>query len=238
MISVPTLSSNLIVIPARMASKRFPGKPLALVDGIPMILRTFRAAKQASSKVMVTTCDKEIAGFCAEHDIPWLPSDDDHRNGTERAAALVLRAADMDPEDPVIVWQVDEPFVNPEDVRCLFGVLEEYCIEPGKPDIATLIAPLPEDFDDGNTVKVALSKGVCHWFSRQEISLKHAHVGVYGFKSKTTLLKAASCTATDLSMYESLEQLTWIENGMSIAGLEVIKYPRSINTPEDLKCSK
>jgi len=236
-ISAHTLNSSPIIIPARLASSRFPGKPLALINGEPMLLHTYRAACKVSSNVMVGTCDEEIGQLCIDHDIQWYPTPRSCPNGTKRAAIVAQRHIARNScfsGCPVVVWQVDEPFVNPDDVKALFSLLREYCTDPRNPNIATLVAPaFLKDMLDVDVVKAVVSNTICHWFSRAAIG-RNAHVGIYGFRDYSIMEEATNLVPSWLSKMESLEQLTWIEAGMSIVGLEIKEAPKSINSPEDL----
>lgn len=224
---------RLIVIPARMASRRLPGKPLVRIAGRSLLEWTVRAARRVPGAcVAVTSPDREICHEAALIGCQWMPSSDRHPAGTYRAAEIVERAR-LPKDSAVVVWQVDEPLVHPGDVSGLFDWLLSGPFRRRK--IGTLVAPID---DEGrkhpDTVKVAVSLDRCHWFSRAPLLGSMAHVGVYGFAPEA-LLELVEIPPSGLAEEESLEQLTWIEAGWEIAALSVPELPPSVNAPEDLE---
>ena len=222
---------TIIIIPARMGSSRFPGKPLAPVNGIPLVHWTYNQARRLSNLVIVATPDREIAHYCEKNNLAWRPTMIHHPTGTHRAAEVIRQMRDgaVGQKDLVINWQVDEPFVDPNDVaqfnrrfgfKTLFGELRDHLLF------------------DSNLVKVAVGdQNRCLWFSRAPMRGAKEHIGVYGFEA-SKLIELEKIEPTSLSKAESLEQLTWIEKlpndwitGFPIEG----EIPLSINTPEDLE---
>lgn len=219
--------SSIIVIPARMASERYPGKPLVQVGKYPLLLRTYLRAKEVGAdNVIVTSPDKVIAQYCKFDEIPFYPSHIDLPTGTARVAEI---ANTMKKEFDVYVnWQVDEPTVDPTDVRTF---IEELPTQ----SIGTLYqTPLdPEEFA-ANPHRVKIRSGVDSraWdFTRAPLPLADEHVGVYLFRSRDAL-RWAGARRSVLSEHEGLEQLAWIDQFDIL--LKRTSGALSINVPEDL----
>lgn len=233
----------LIVIPCRMASARFPGKPMALIDGEPLLRWTAEQAKRTGHRVLIASADREIARYCEDEGIPWRPTRGDHPDGTHRCAE-VLEQVDPDRVKhirAVVNWQVDEPCVDPADV---VRVAESVMVHPGtyigpaestpRSQIATLIGP-PTSSPDHNSVKAAVDlDGRCLWFSRASLAGGCYHVGVYAF-TPWVLDDLGKLEPTPLALAESLEQLTWIEAGYPIRSISIPYIPQGVNVPEDLE---
>jgi 3-deoxy-manno-octulosonate cytidylyltransferase (CMP-KDO synthetase) len=235
--------SILIVIPARWASTRFPGKPLADIAGTPMIQRVYERARQAhgAPRVIVATDDPRIAdaarGFGAETVI--TPAD--LRSGTERVACAI---ADL--EGGVIVnVQGDEPLLDPAVIDAAVGALSD----AAEADIGTVVAPLRDasDLADPNVVKVArAADGRALYFSRAPIPFvrdddartPHAgmhfrHVGIYAFR-RAALLRFAALPPAPLETAEQLEQLRALEHGMRIQTRLVDTAGVAVDVPADI----
>jgi len=232
------------IIPARWASTRLPGKPLADLAGKPLIEHVWRRAIKAKrlSRVLVATDDKRIAetvrGFGGE--AVMTPAN--CASGTDRLA-WVARTLSC---DVVVNIQGDEPFLVPATIDRL--------VEPFERDrklaMSTLAAPLPsEDFPNPNAVKVVCAlNGNALYFSRAPIP--HArdragqshtpttnallHIGMYAYR-KAFLLQFAHWTRTTLEKLEQLEQLRALEHGAAIRVVRVSKATLSVDTPEDLE---
>lgn len=224
---------KVIIIPARMDSKRLPGKPLLDIGGKPLLQWTYDIARKSiADDVIVATSDKVIIDYCVDMEMNCVFAEGN--NGTERCAEAVRLGIDELDIDVVVNLQVDEPLVSPNDLNCLFNLVgrnpQLYA------NIYTLVAPLEgEDASDKNVVKVVYSGGKCHWFSRASISGAYQHIGVYAY-SKHVLLKIAKLPQSSLGKAESLEQLVWIETGSCrIMPITIAKAPLSINTQEDLE---
>ena len=214
-----------IAIPARYASTRFPGKPLALIAGEPMIKHVWRRAVEAvggGQDVVVATDDERIATCVQSFGGRVCMTSDTHENGTERLAELVDKLALPDSEIVVNV-QGDEPLIDPALIRLVGDLLAQ------KPDAHLATAAdnaTPQMADDPNTVKVVLDKqGMAHYFSRAAIP--HArdgasvepllrHIGIYAYRASTLrTLKTYEPAPTELT--EKLEQLRALWHGMKIA---------------------
>ncbi|MBM3949915.1 MAG: 3-deoxy-manno-octulosonate cytidylyltransferase [Rhodospirillales bacterium] len=229
------------VIPARMASTRFPGKPLADLLGEPMIVHVWRRAREAAvGPVIVAAAEQEIAdavrraGGEAVLTAPELPS------GSDRIHAAL---AAFDPErrfDAVVNVQGDLPTIEAEAVRAALEPLADAAV-----DIATLVAEIaePEERDDPNVVKAAVGFAPgsriarALYFSRAAIPsgagpLYH-HIGLYAYR-REALERFVGLPESPLEKRERLEQLRALEAGMRIAARLVDTVPLGVDTPADL----
>ncbi|HEX3430278.1 MAG TPA: 3-deoxy-manno-octulosonate cytidylyltransferase [Rhizomicrobium sp.] len=232
----------VVIIPARMAATRLPGKPLADICGMPMIVRVWRAAVAAGiGPVVVAAGDAEIAtamrsaGGTAVLTDPALPS------GTDRVFAALQQFDAENAHDAVINLQGDLPLLDPDSLRAVKRVLAE-----SGADIATLAARIDDaaDFDNPSVVKPVVawqsgkSYGRALYFSRGRVpsgvgDLYH-HIGIYAF-CREALARFVSLRPSALEKRENLEQLRALEDGMTIAVGMVDKPPLSVDTPADLE---
>jgi 3-deoxy-manno-octulosonate cytidylyltransferase (CMP-KDO synthetase) len=230
----------VVIIPARMASSRLPGKPLADIGGVPMIVRVWARAMEAGvGPVIVAAAEAEIAdaveraGGHAVLTHPDLPS------GSDRVFAA-LEGVDPDGRyDTVINCQGDLPDLDPAQLR---AVLESL---PGH-DIATLAAPITDAADRANpaVVKAVVAwepdgkKGRALYFSRATVPTGEGdhfyHVGLYAY-TRPALARFVGLPPSPLERREKLEQLRALEAGMRIAVAKVDSVPLSVDTPEDLE---
>ncbi len=238
------------IIPARFASSRFPGKPLAKIGGKTMIRRVYEQALKCDllNEVVVATDDDRIYEHVHSFGRVVMTSTL-HRSGTDRcleAFNIINKQNAYSDEDGLINIQGDEPFVDPGQIAQLAGMLQD----PTK-KIVSLVKKIssPEAFNNPNVVKVVRSlNGKALYFSRTAIPYlrndampaehlpDHAykHIGLYGFRI-STLKKIAAMKAGALERTESLEQLRWMENGIDIYLSETFSESIAIDTPEDLK---
>jgi 3-deoxy-manno-octulosonate cytidylyltransferase (CMP-KDO synthetase) len=221
---------KVIIIPARMQSKRFPGKPLAeITPGVALVEHVYRQAKQTSANaVIVATPDREIARHCDQRGIFWRPTREDHPTGTHRCAEVFEQFKIGSKVSIIVNWQVDEPLVRASDV----DLLMEHTAT-----ISTLVGIGDKKWmHDKNVTKVAVSfpSGRCHWFSRAPMAGALYHCGVYSFAPEH-LAMVSSFRPTTYSLAESLEQLAWIESGCAIYGEPMGEVPLAVNTLEDLE---
>ena len=233
------MKSTAIVIPVRLASTRFPNKPLAIIDGMTMLERTIRQAMRVRrSDVYVAysqTDMSEVVKVCREVGVPCIPTPDEYTTGTSRARYCL--DSSLFGYKSVIVWQVDEPFVDPLEVEGMIVLCEVSDAE-----VVTLVGDLDQHhFYDPNTVKCLIRNSECQDFSRKvvwQIDDKHdrvlGHVGVYGFKVGM-MRKYVTRNQSPRAIAESLEQLSWIDRGAKITPCRVREFPISINTPKDLE---
>lgn len=241
-----TNTGIVVIIPARYASTRFPGKPLAIVQGKTMIQRVYEQACQATlpDTVAIATDDERIFEHALSFGAPVFMTAPELPSGTDRCAAVAARFPDA---THIINVQGDEPFVQPEQIDLLASVLMSH---PER-EIATLAKRIddPELLFNPNIVKVVFSvKNEALYFSRHPVPFvrgaepgkwleKQAffkHIGLYAFK-REVLLALSSLAPASLEQAESLEQLRWLENGYHIAvGITDIETA-GIDTPEDLE---
>jgi 3-deoxy-manno-octulosonate cytidylyltransferase (CMP-KDO synthetase) len=232
----------IVLIPARMASTRLPGKPLADIAGVPMIVRVWRQAVAANvGPVVVAAAEREIAeaieraGGRAVMTAPDLPS------GSDRIFAA-LQAVDRGYEHDVIVnLQGDLPTLDPAHIRSVVDALAATGA-----DIATLAAEIEDEADKDNPsiVKpvvawdVTGARGNALYFSRARVpsgdgALFH-HIGLYAF-TRPALTRFVAMAPSPLEMREKLEQLRALEAGMRIAVARVDSVPLSVDTEADLE---
>jgi 3-deoxy-manno-octulosonate cytidylyltransferase (CMP-KDO synthetase) len=235
----------IVIIPARMAASRLPGKPLADIAGVPMILRVLRRAELAGvGDVAVAAGDPEIveavraAGGKAVLTDPALPS------GSDRVLAAL---GELDPDgrcDVVVNLQGDMPFIAPAAITACLGVLaaEADC------DIATAIAPeaSPADRADPAVVKAVVSlhrrepRGRALYFTRSVLygdAPIWKHVGIYAYRC-AALERFCAAPPSPLELREKLEQLRALELGLSIWAAVVDETPISVDTPADLEAAR
>jgi 3-deoxy-manno-octulosonate cytidylyltransferase (CMP-KDO synthetase) len=235
------------IIPARYASTRFPGKPLALVQGKPMIQRVYEQASLVLDVVYVATDDERIFNAVKAFGGKVIMTSPAHSSGTDRCAeAVILVEKEMGAQfDVVLNIQGDEPFIEPQQISLLME-----CFEQPLTQIATLVktASLPEEIFNANRPKVVVGTNQqALYFSRSPIpfirgaekekwlssSIFYLHIGLYAFR-KEVLLEVTRLPQSALEKAESLEQLRWLENGFHIT-VRTTKYDSfGIDTPEDL----
>lgn len=232
------------IIPARYASTRFPGKPLADIGGKSMIQRVYEQVKKSKrvTDAIVATDNQEIFDHVTKFGGRVRMTKESHVSGTDRCyEALTLQKA---PFDYVINIQGDEPFIQPEQIDLLAGLLD------GKTEIATLIKKIEdrEQFLNPNVVKaVVAANGEALYFSRSTVPhvrnvpetdwlSKHSfykHIGMYAYRTDV-LKRLTELPVSPLEKAESLEQLRWLENGFRIKVAETKTETIGIDTPEDL----
>lgn len=231
----------IVLIPARMASTRLPGKPLAMIAGSPMIVHVLRRAMAAGiGPVAVACAEAEIAaavreaGGTAVLTNPALPS------GSDRIHAALAILDPARAHDVVVNLQGDLPGVSPAALRAVIGPLRNPAV-----DIATLVAPIhaAAEADSASVVKVACvfapgaDTAMALYFSRAAVPagpgpLWH-HIGIYAYR-RAALDRFVALPPSMLELRESLEQLRAIEAGMRIDCAAVEAGPFGIDTPADL----
>lgn len=230
----------LIVIPARLDSKRYPNKPLVELNGVPLLAWTVRAAKQVpNSCVIVASGDELIHLFCKVSHIDYIDCSKsaagrEFANGTERVAWAVEHQIDYPSDLPIVNWQVDEPLVRPGDVCDMVGALWNRDEPIGTLTHALISAQRNSVLHSPNVVKAAvLESRRAVWFSRAPIETMETHVGVYAFRNLGSLLQASEAPKSFASERESLEQLRWVNLGMPIYAHMASGMPLGLNVPED-----
>ncbi len=234
--------STIIVIPARMASTRLPGKPLAAVGGEPMIVQVWRRAIEADvGRVVVAAADRVIADVVEEAGGEAVMTDHDLRSGSDRVHQALARIDRSDGIDVVVNLQGDLPTLQP----CDLGRVVTTLTRSGA-DVATLAAPTVDEHEalDPNVVKVVVAwndgeetgRALC--FTRApapwgEGPLWH-HVGLYAYRREALDL-FVTLSESPLERRERLEQMRALEAGMSIAVARVRTVPVGVDTPLDLE---
>ncbi len=238
------------IIPARYASSRFPGKPLAMINGVSMVMRVYGQAKRAScfSDVVVATDDERIFNHVHEEGGKAVMTSADHHSGTDRvheAAAKIIGDDTGLNEYVVINIQGDEPFIDPAAIETLAS-----CFRDANIDIATLMKKINSDEElfDKNVVKVIPGKGgLALYFSRSALPFIrgkntsdwcsafsfYKHIGIYAYRANI-LKEISALEPSGLEMAEGLEQLRWIENGYAIHVEQTDYESVSVDSPEDL----
>ncbi len=236
------------IIPARYASSRFPGKPLADINGKSMIQRVYEQACgcTALSDVVVATDHETIARHVSIFGKVVMTSPD-HMSGTDRCreAISLINKGQYTKQDVVINIQGDEPFIHPLQIELLIG-----SFSAEQTQIASLckLIERPDELFDENVVKVIINKDhKAIYFSRlpvpffrdmpREQWIGHAnyyrHIGMYGYRI-AALEAIGTLKQSMLEKAESLEQLRWIEHGMDIHMSETSMQHMAVDTPEDL----
>jgi 3-deoxy-manno-octulosonate cytidylyltransferase (CMP-KDO synthetase) len=231
----------VIIIPARMASTRLPGKPLAMIAGESMIARVWqRAVRADTGPVFVAAAEREIASAIEHLGGRAVMTDPNLPSGSDRIFAALLSFDPLSTHDVVVNLQGDLPDLDPGHIRAVADALAV-----SGADIATLVAEIkaPADFDNPSVVKAIVSwdvtgqHGRALYFTRARAPagdgpLFH-HIGIYAF-TRQALSKFVKLEPSALEKREKLEQLRAIEAGMSIAVARVANVPLSVDTPEDL----
>lgn len=240
--------NTLVVIPARYASTRFPGKPLAMLCGKPVIQWVWErvAAIQAVDDVVVATDDERIREAVERFGGRAMMTADSHRSGTDRCGE-VLRTLETrgGQYDIVVNVQGDEPFVEAGQLETLMAAFADSHVQ-----IASLMTPIrtQEELLSPNNVKVVCGgQGNALYFSRQPLpylrgvkteqwlgkQTYYKHMGIYAFRAE--VLKAVvTLPQSPLEASESLEQLRWLEAGYAIRMCHTEHANVGIDTPEDL----
>jgi 3-deoxy-manno-octulosonate cytidylyltransferase (CMP-KDO synthetase) len=234
------------IIPARYNSTRFPGKPLTIINGKPMVQRVYEQALKAKmlSRVIIATDDDRIFNAVKEFSGEAVMTSPQHQSGTDRCAEIISKDS-SGKWDVVVNIQGDEPYIHPEQIDLLCSLFSS-----ADTQIATLVKKITssDELFNHNNVKAILNKrNEAIYFSRSPIpynknfpeqewlkySTYYKHIGIYGFTTET--LKAVSqLPKTNLEITESLEQLRWIENGFVIKAEVTAQESIAIDTPDDL----
>lgn len=237
----------IAIIPARYASTRFPGKPLADMGGKPMIQRVYEQVKRAVHDVWVATDDSRIFETVKAFGGKAVMTSTDHRSGTDRIQEAYSKIGED--FDVVINVQGDEPFIQPEQIESL-----KECFDSKDVELATLVKPFKKEdgFDvlfNPNSPKVVINKkSEAIYFSRSIVPYirdahhtewldKHTfykHIGMYAYRVDV-LKEITQLPQSLLEKAESLEQLRWIENGYRIRVGYTDVETIGIDTPEDME---
>ena len=235
------------IIPARYASTRFPGKPLADMNGKPMIQRVYEQVKDVLDSVCVATDDIRIENAVKAFGGQVVMTSDQHRSGTDRCYEAYQKIGEG--YDVIVNIQGDEPFIHPEQIQTI-----KTCFADANTQIATLVKPFRSDDDfestlfNPNSPKVVLNKNnEAMYFSRSIIPYIrkkytewlpshtfYKHIGLYAYRAQV-LKEITQLPQSALELAESLEQLRWLENGYKIKVGITEQETIGIDTPEDME---
>ena len=231
----------MIIIPARLASTRFPQKVLADIGGLPMVIRT---AKKVSSvdRVVVACDDEKIIEVCKSYDIEAVLTSTTHKSGTDRINECA-KLLHLDDNEIVINVQADEPFIEVEVVQNLITKLKDLQLNDEKFIMGSCYNSInAEVAQDPNLVKVVLDDASnAVYFSRSPIPYNRSgranyfgHIGIYGF-SKKSLAEFCELSDAPIEDIEGLEQLRAVYHQKKITMLKVSSTGFGIDTKEDLQ---
>lgn len=236
------------LIPARYASTRFPGKPLAQIAGKPMIQWVYQRASEVLENVYVATDDDRIANAVKGFGGRVVLTSTKHQSGTDRCAEALNTVQSLTnlQFDVVVNIQGDEPFIQAQQLQRVVGCFADTSVQ-----IATLVKAFGpnEDIFNPNSPKVILNvNGDAIYFSRSVIPFVrgkerddwkynrkfYKHIGLYAYRADV-LSRITKLPQSLLELSESLEQLRWIENGFKIRVVETDLETLAVDTPEDLE---
>lgn len=236
----------IAIIPARYASTRFPGKPLAMINGKHMVQHVYERCSEVLENVFVATDNEQIAQAVSKFGGKFIMTSENHPSGTDRIAEAAESLSKEIPFDTIINVQGDEPFIESRQIKQLMQ-----CFDDPTTDIATLVTPIhsAEILNDPNKVKAVIASDKrAIYFSRSavpfvrdqkpedwlKIGNHFLHLGMYAYK-KQVLSEITKLTPSPLELMEKLEQLRWLENGYIIKTAETEHLNFGVDTPKDLE---
>ena len=236
------MKNTAIIIPTRLGAKRFPNKPLAKINNVPMIIHVLNRAKESSvGKVYVATPDNEISDIVKENGGHAIVTKDNHFSGSDRVYEAYLKSL-KEGTDLIINLQGDMPNINPDSISKLEKLMRENSC-----DIGTLASPIKNkgEIVDTNIVKVHVDEDLkndnfldAKDFFRTKTNLKNGkiyhHIGIYAFTS-IALSKYVKLSRSKLEIERNLEQMRAMENNMSIKVGLSNSTPLGVDTEADLK---
>jgi 3-deoxy-manno-octulosonate cytidylyltransferase (CMP-KDO synthetase) len=235
---------TLVLIPARMAATRLPGKPLLDIAGLPMIVHVLRSAEAAGiGRVAVATDTPDIAEVVTSHGGKAVMTRADHPSGSDRIYEALCKLDPRGEAEIVVNLQGDFPTIRPENIASVLGPLADPAV-----DIATLAAEIhsEEEATNPNVVKAVGSKigpGRLRalYFTRATAPWgegpRYHHIGLYAYR-RAALERFVSLPPSALEQQEKLEQLRALEAGMRIDVTIVATVPRGVDTPADLETAR
>ena len=231
----------LLVIPARMASTRLPGKPLAVIGDAPMIVQVWRRASEAALGPVIVACaEREIAAAIEAAGGEAVLTRPDHPSGSDRIFEALSRRDPAQRHDVVVNVQGDLPLIDPKAIRTAITPLADAAV-----DIATLAAPIEDEAELQSASVVKIAAGFAPgatiaralYFSRTPIpagaGAHYHHIGLYAYR-RAALERFVALPPSPLEQRESLEQLRALEAGMRIDVALVDTVPFGVDTPADL----
>ncbi len=229
----------MIIMPARMASNRFPNKILADINGLPMVIAT-ASRVQNLDRIVIATDTQEVIDIAHKHGFEAVMTGTHHQSGTDRINEASL-GLDISEDEVIVNVQADEPFIEPRVVK---SVIDR--VKKGDCFMASCYKLIDKTFaDDPNHVKVITDKDEnAIYFSRSKIPYdreEHSdyfgHLGIYGF-TKKSLKEFCELSPAPLENIEKLEQLRALYHGKNIAMVRVESESFGIDTKEDLAKAK
>lgn len=239
-----TKTRALVLIPARMAATRLPGKPLLDIGGLPMIVQVVRRAEAARiGRVVVATDSADIAAAVASHGGEAVMTRADHPSGSDRIFEALQTLDGAGEIDTIINVQGDLPTIDPGAVRAVLSPFDDPQV-----DIATLAAVITKDEEqtNPNVVKVIGSplsamRLRALYFTRATAPYgdgpRYHHIGLYAYR-RSALARFVALPPSPLEIREKLEQLRALEAGMRIDVAVVDTVPLGIDTPHDLETAR
>lgn len=239
------IMSTIGIIPARMGSSRYPGKPLAKIQGVPMIGHVYFRCKMSKTldEVYIATCDEEIREYAESIGAKCIMTADTHERATDRTAEAMLKIeADTGVKtDIVVMIQGDEPVVFPEMIDLAIAPLDT----EADLEVVNLMANLDsvEEFEDPNEVKVVVDlQNNALYFSREPVPSRKKGVTTVPMLKQVCimpfrrdfLLKFNALPQTPLEIIESVDMMRVLENGGKVRMVMTDFQTWSVDTPEDL----
>jgi 3-deoxy-manno-octulosonate cytidylyltransferase (CMP-KDO synthetase) len=235
---------TLVLIPARMAATRLPGKPLLDIAGLPMIVHVLRRAEAAQiGRVAVATDTPEIAAAVTSHGFEAVMTRADHASGSDRIHEALGKLDPHANAEIVVNLQGDFPTIHPDNIRSVLGPLADPAV-----DIATLAAEIHSEEESANPNVV---KAIGSFVSPQRLRAlyftratapwgdgpRYHHIGLYAYR-RAALERFVALPPSLLERQEKLEQLRALEAGMRIDVTLVDTVPRGVDTPADLETTR
>lgn len=235
---------TLVLIPARMAATRLPGKPLLDIAGAPMIVHVLRRAEAARiGRVAVATDSAQIAAAVTAHGGEAVMTSTEHPSGSDRVYEALCKLDPSGRIEAVINVQGDLPTVPPQDIRAALSLLDDSNVE-----IGTLAAQIRKDDEHANPSVVKLVGARLHerrlralYFTRATAPYgegpRYHHIGLYAYR-RDALERFVKLAPSALERREKLEQLRALEAGMRIDAAIVDSVPLGVDTPADLETAR
>jgi 3-deoxy-manno-octulosonate cytidylyltransferase (CMP-KDO synthetase) len=231
----------MIIIPARLASNRFPNKILSNINGVPMVVATAKRV-EALDRVVIATDDQKVVDIVLDYGFEAVLTGTHHQSGTDRIfeATNIL---DVSEYEIIVNVQADEPFIEPTVVQAVIERVKEAKELDEKIMIVSCYKTIDKTFaNDPNHVKVItdVNENAIYFsrskipYDRQECLEYFGHLGIYGF-TKKSLKEFCSLPPSPLEDIEKLEQLRAIYHGKKIAMVKVESQSFGIDTPQDLE---
>jgi 3-deoxy-manno-octulosonate cytidylyltransferase (CMP-KDO synthetase) len=239
-----TQTRTLVLIPARMAATRLPGKPLLVIAGLPMIVHVLRRAEAAQiGRLAVATDTAEIAAAVRSHGYEAVMTRADHPSGSDRIYEALGKLDPRGEAEIIVNLQGDFPTIQPDNIRDVLTPLADPAV-----DIATLAAKIhtEEESTNPNVVKMVGSaiggrRMRALYFTRATAPWgdgpRYHHIGLYAYR-RAALQRFVSLPPSPLERQEKLEQLRALEAGLRIDVTIVDTVPRGVDTPADLETAR